>query len=130
MSTSVNLTHLEQAIASLRRALAQPKDEFIRDSVIQRFEFTYELAWKALKRLLEVEDGVENADALSRRDLFRVAAEKGLLTDPLTWFDYHRYRNESTHTYAETKAEEVYAAAQRFLVDVESLYLQMAKRLE
>lgn len=128
MTASVNLSHLEQAIASLKRALAQPKDEFIRDSVIQRFEFTYELAWKALKRLLEVEEGVENVDALNRRDLFRLAAEKGLLADPLVWFDYHRYRNESTHTYAETKAEEVYAAAQRFLIDVEALYLQLVSR--
>jgi nucleotidyltransferase substrate binding protein (TIGR01987 family) len=126
----MNLTYLEQAITSLQRALQQPKDEFIRDSVIQRFEFTYELAWKALKRYLEFEEGVENMDALSRRDLFRVAAEKGLVKDPVVWMEYHRYRNESSHTYAVAKAEEVYAAAQPFLSDVNDLYRQLSGRIQ
>jgi hypothetical protein len=37
---------LENALARLRRAIEQPKNEFICDSVIQRFEFTVELSWK------------------------------------------------------------------------------------
>jgi nucleotidyltransferase substrate binding protein (TIGR01987 family) len=72
------------------------------------------LSWKALKRYLEEDEGVENVDALPRRDLFRLAAEKELLRDPVEWFEYHRARNETVHTYQEAKAEEVYAVAARF----------------
>jgi len=40
-----SLDEFERAIQRLDEALSQPKDEFIRDSVIQRFEFTFELSW-------------------------------------------------------------------------------------
>lgn len=46
----ISLKPFKNAQASLEKAVAQPKDEFIRDSVIQRLEYTYELAWKTLKR--------------------------------------------------------------------------------
>ncbi|WP_448568477.1 nucleotidyltransferase substrate binding protein [Thermus sp.] len=42
-------------MARLASALAQPKDEFVRDSAIQRFEFTFELSWKTLKTYLELQ---------------------------------------------------------------------------
>jgi nucleotidyltransferase substrate binding protein (TIGR01987 family) len=125
----LNLTLFRQALDSLRRALLQPKDEFLRDSVIQRFEFTYELAWKALKRYLEQEEGSENIDAMPRRDLFRLAAEKGLLKDPVIWFAYHRARNETVHTYQEAKAEEVYGIAANFVADANELLECLANRL-
>ena len=45
----------EKALNQLAKALKQPRDEYLRDSVIQRFEITYELAWKMLKLCLEAE---------------------------------------------------------------------------
>jgi hypothetical protein len=45
-----------KAFGQLEKAAEQPKDEFLRDSVIQRFEFTHEIAWKMLKLRLEAED--------------------------------------------------------------------------
>ena len=60
----LNLNLYRQTLEALRRATLEPKNEFLRDSVIQRFEFTYELAWKSLKRYLEQEEGTENIDAL------------------------------------------------------------------
>ncbi|MHB8714048.1 MAG: nucleotidyltransferase substrate binding protein [Trichloromonadaceae bacterium] len=44
-----------KALAQLEKATQQPKDELVRDSVIQRFEFTHELAWKMLRLRLERE---------------------------------------------------------------------------
>jgi nucleotidyltransferase substrate binding protein (TIGR01987 family) len=101
--------------------LAQPKDEFVRDAVIQRFEYTYELAWKSLQRRLTEDLGSEAVAPLSRRDLFRLAAERALIDDPLPWFEYHKARNITSRTYNERIAEEVYVVAQAFLSDVESL---------
>lgn len=43
MNNRLNLSPLVKAIQSLQSALAQAKDEFVRDAVIQRFEYTYEL---------------------------------------------------------------------------------------
>jgi nucleotidyltransferase substrate binding protein (TIGR01987 family) len=126
---TLNLKPFRQALESLRRALAQPKDEYLRDSVIQRFEFTYELSWKALKRYLEEDEGTENVDVLPRRDLYRMAAEKGLLDDPVAWFAYHRARNETVHTYQEAKAEEVYAVAARFVAAAADLLKRLEDRL-
>ncbi|MFM8312950.1 MAG: nucleotidyltransferase substrate binding protein, partial [Deltaproteobacteria bacterium] len=40
----------KNAVSKLEQALAQTKNEFIRDSVIQRFEFSVELAWKTSKK--------------------------------------------------------------------------------
>ena len=87
------------------------------------------MAWKALKRYLESDEGTENVDALPRRDLFRMAAEKGLLNDPLEWFGYHRARNETVHTYQEAKAEEVYSVAKRFEAAASTLLKNLEARL-
>jgi uncharacterized protein len=75
----LDLSPLRKALASLDLALAQPKNEFLRDSVIQRFEYTYDLSWKLLKRHLEEDEGVENVDRLTRKELLRMAFEKGLI---------------------------------------------------
>ena len=53
---ALDLTPLERALASLEEAFqacdALPDNSLMRDGAIQRFEFTYELAWKFLRRAL------------------------------------------------------------------------------
>lgn len=121
MSESLILTPLQKATASLASAIAQPKNEFIRDAVIQRFEYTYELAWKFIKRDLSEDVGSEAINGLNRKDLFRIAADKGLINDPLPWFTYHKARNETSHTYNEKTAEETYIVALQFVKDAQYL---------
>ena len=94
-----------KATTRLEEACAQPFSSFIRDSVIQRFEFCWELAWKALKLRLE-QLGVE---ALNPRDAFREALSAGLIHDGNAWTEVQRKRNLTSHTYDETLADEVYA---------------------
>lgn len=122
----LDLSSLRLAVHSLGAALAQKKDEFIRDSVIQRFEYTYELCWKFLARHLEQELGASAVDRFSRRDLFRAGAEKGLLRDASAWFQYHTARNLTSHTYNVSVAEDVYAVTQPFLEDAEFLLRQLS----
>lgn len=43
-------------------------------------------------------------DAASPKDAFRVAADLGLIDDPLPWFDFLKSRNEATHLYDEQKS--------------------------
>lgn len=47
------LRGLDAALTRFEGALAQSVNEFVRDSAIQRFEFTFELFWKSLKAYAE-----------------------------------------------------------------------------
>jgi len=93
-----------KALAQLRKAAAMPKDEFIRDSVIQRFEFTYELAWKMLKLRLEA----EAIDAKTPKQTLQEALQAGFIADGNAWSELQRNRNLTSHTYDETLADNVY----------------------
>lgn len=119
---------LKKALAILELALQQPKDEFIRDAVIQRFEYCYELAWKTIRRYLADDVGSETLAPLSRKDLFRLAADKQLIADPVLWFKYHHARNSTSHTYDEATAELVYQAAVAFYEDAIKLLQELEQR--
>lgn len=93
-----------KAAARLEEACQQPFSSFIRDSVIQRFEFCWELAWKALRLRLEAL-GVE---VLNPRDTYREALNKGLIYDGNLWSEAQRNRNLTSHTYDEVLAQTVY----------------------
>jgi nucleotidyltransferase substrate binding protein (TIGR01987 family) len=108
---------LARAVQRLAGALAQPKNEFIRDSAIQRFEFTFELAWKVLKRYLAAQ-GVE---VRSPREAIRAAFEQGLIRDDPVWLAMLELRNLTSHTYDEKIAERIYAELPGALARFEAL---------
>ncbi len=133
MSQSLDLTPLQKALDSLAFAINRTErektDDMLRDSVIQRFEYTYELCWKMLKRRLELDvPSPEAIDAMSFRDMIRAGAERGLIDDPLLWFNYREKRNLTSHTYDEEVAQNVYRTALAFLTDARSLLAALQKR--
>jgi nucleotidyltransferase substrate binding protein (TIGR01987 family) len=98
------ITDYLKAFGQLEKAARQPKDEFVRDSVIQRFEFTHELAWKMLKLRLEQED----VFARTPRETMQASLEAGYIEDGNAWSDLQKMRNLTSHTYNEELAENVY----------------------
>ena len=72
--------------------------------LIQRFEFTHELAWNVLKDYFEYQG---NSNITGSRDAIREAFNKGLIDDGEGWMDMIKSRNQSTHTYDEMIAEEL-----------------------
>lgn len=72
--------------------------------------------------------GSEEVNRLSRKDLYRVAADRSIISDPTSWFIYHQTRNETSHTYNEKKAEETYQVAKRFLADALTMLDELEKR--
>ncbi len=122
------LDPLEKALESLQRAIQQPKNEYIRDSVIQRFEYTYELSWKMLKRLLIESEGKESIEPLNRKDLFRLAGEKRIIDDVESWFEFHKARNMTSHIYKESIAEETYEIAKKFAIQAGYLFSEIKNR--
>jgi len=129
----LELDSLKKAVAALNNVLARSDDaEFMRgldevarnaikSGVIQHFEFTYELCWKFIKRWLEVNISPTVADGVTRRELFRLAAENRLIDDVEQWMRHHDARNETLHTYDPAIAERVYAAAHEFARDARRL---------
>ena len=100
-----------------------PKTPVVRDSAIQRFEYTYELGVKMLKRVLEqVEPARAAVDELGFRNLIRLGAEKGFVEDPEAWFAYRESRNITSHAYDEAKAEAIYAVLPAFARSARALF--------
>lgn len=133
MSMKLDFSSLKKAIKSLGRAIArtkkEPSDEELRDAVIQRFEYTYELACKMMKRQIEQESpNPAEIDRMSFKDLLRTAAEKGIISDVERWIVYRDQRNITSHTYDEAEAKSVYKTALAFFKDAEDILLKLEKR--
>lgn len=95
-----------KALVRLGEALAENETSFVRDSIIQRFEITFEMAWKTLFRFLS--DRGENM-AAKAWDVLPVAFESKLIFDAQLWDKMREYRNDSSHEYNEAKAIELSA---------------------
>ena len=130
---TLDFSSYEKALTSLQKVLERsrtvPGDEDIRDACIQRFEYTYELAFKMLKRQLEQElPSSEELDRLPFKELIRVGAERGLIAVPERWFDYRDKRNITSHTYDAEKAREVFDVLANFATDAADLLSRLKNR--
>ena len=93
---------LEDAVKSY---LAAPQDTLYRDGLIQRFEFTVELAWKSLREYLE-DQGVVLA-VVSPRAVLKEAYAAGVIDDADMWNAIISARNITSHVYDEATATEI-----------------------
>ena len=124
---------LRKANASLLKAMERskktPDDLEIRDACIQRFEYTYELSVKTIKRYIEAEMPITDPiDQMNYRDLIRVAFETGLIHQVEPWFNYREARNQTSHAYDEIKAQFVYDMLPDFMGASTFLINQLTQR--
>lgn len=116
-----------KAVEALGRALAQPEDEFVRDSIIKRFELCFETGRKAMRRWLTEQQEVTDAD--TKKALMEAAFRTGLITDADLWTELGAARNDTTHEYNEAKATEIIALVrQRGLAAFEQLRAVLTER--
>ncbi len=130
---TIDLTHFENAVASLHKILERYKRENydidIRDAVIQRFEYTFAFAVKMIIRFLQYDAPVSD-NAIGFNNAIRQANQLGiLLTDLEQWSEYRKKRNLTSHTYKEEIAEEVVSIVPVFIEDVDFLLSELKKRL-
>lgn len=118
----LRLATLESAIGRLQAALAAPKSEWTRDSAIQRFEFTFELAWKTTAG--RVRD--HGLTANSPRQAFKEAFRLGWITDEDLWLRMLDDRNRTTHTYHESIAEAIFARLAEYASALDALRARLA----
>ncbi len=123
----LSLAALHKAIDSLKLALKHPPaNDLERDGVIQRFEYTFELTWKILRKYLISQEGLAE---LNLKDIFREAGRRSLIENVERWFEFLESRNLASHTYNELNALEAYKNAQLFLPEAVKLIEQLTKRI-
>lgn len=108
--------------------LSRAFQEGIQSGVIQHFEFTYELCWKMMKRWLEINIGRDAIQGIPQRELFRHGVENKLIDDAAVWWAFHQFRNQTSHTYDEEVADEVYNAALDFVQHAKQLYSRLDEK--
>ena len=94
-------TNYEKALKQLTNAVneyGKEAPDIIKEGIIQRFEFTHELAWKVMKDYLEYE-GYQNING--SRTVTRMAFKIGLINNGQTWMDMIESRNRTVHVYDE-----------------------------
>ena len=102
------LGHLIQAIERTKEGIAEynrTPGKVLRDGVIQRFEFTAELAWKSCREYLIDQAYVGLNSPMS---VMKTAYSAGLVDDEQGWVDLLKARNLTSHIYSDEQAEGVF----------------------
>lgn len=99
------LSQFKNAYERFKEVMREQKTDIVRDSAIQRFEFTFELAWKTMKAYVEE----KGARVLFPKDAIKEAFRARIISDGDGWLDMLDTRNMTSHIYNEAMAEKVYA---------------------
>lgn len=120
------LYDLDQAVKTLEEALAMPASTIVRDAALLRYEYTFELLWKAIKVYLFEQHQIE---CISPKECFREAFRPFNLTEQeveLT-LDMCKDRNLAVHTYNEDLATRIFKALPRYLILTKKLHQHMSE---
>lgn len=99
------LSQLKNALQRFSESLQLEKNDIVRDSCIQRFEFCVDLTWKTLKYFLQEKHGIL---CNSPKECIKEAYKLGLIEYNEKWLSIIDARNLTTHTYNEQIAEQIY----------------------
>lgn len=119
--------NLENAIDRLKEVMSHPdvnNNTFMRDAAIQRFEFTIELFWKILKKILFY----EKIEATTPRDTLSKAYQYQFIDDEAVWLDMLDNRNNTSHAYKEEAAQIIFEHIKSYVPVFEATY-QKLKRM-
>lgn len=122
------LQNFGQALGSLTAAVelskSRPLSELEKQGLIQSFEFTHELAWNLLKDYFEYQG---NPQITGSRDASREAFQKGLITNGEAWMEMIQSRNQTSHTYNQSIANEI---TQKIINVYTKEFVQLAERFK
>lgn len=123
----LRLEHFEKALAALQVALEQPENEFLRDSIIKRFELAFETARKAMRQWLMEQDELTGSD--TKRAVMLASFRTGLITDADLWDRLGAARNDTSHEYNQSKAMAIVALVRAEAVPaMQDLLTQLKQR--
>lgn len=99
-------------------------DELIKEGLIQRFEYTHELAWNVMKDYAFFQG---NSTVGGSRDATREAFKLQIINSPDTWMDMIQSRNKTSHTHNEETANEIFG---KIINDYFPLFLDFRNVME
>jgi nucleotidyltransferase substrate binding protein (TIGR01987 family) len=132
----LDATSFANSVRRLREGLArcarEPADEQLRDGLIQRFGFTFELSHKMLRRYLkETAASPDEIERMPFADLIRTGNAQAILRgDWPAWRRFREMRSRTSHTYDAQAALAVVSAIPEFLKEVEHLCSEIERRLK
>jgi nucleotidyltransferase substrate binding protein (TIGR01987 family) len=118
---------LGEALDRLEEALAMTPDEhqILVDATIQRFEFTFELFWKTLKRFLQK----EGIDTATPRETLQRAYQIKWIHNEQQWLNMLNDRNSTSHIYDEEMAKLIYKRIKGYFPLLKEAYLFLTQFL-
>ena len=96
----------EKALEKLKQAFLEEPTELVIDGTLQRYEFTFELAWKTIKDYLDYNGIVSNIS--SPRNVIQQAYQSKIIKNGDIWIQMMLDRNLLSHLYDEKKSREIY----------------------
>lgn len=119
---------LAKATERLKDALNEEETEIAIDGTLHRFEFTFELAWKTMKDLMEY-NGIIGATG-SPREVLKNAFQNGIIEDGETWINMMLARNSLSHLYDEEVSRKIYKdIKEKYIVLMEKLNEVLEKQI-
>lgn len=121
------VSRYSDAVKRLKEAIEMAENPLSIDGTIQRFEFTFEQAWKTVQKFLRF----EGVDCNSPRNCIKEAFSIGLVSDGELWLDMLDDRNMTSHIYDETETKNIYNRIKtQYTVMLDNLLTAFYKRLE
>ena len=122
-----SLKKLNDAYQRLEEGVKQTKDELDQDGVIQRFEFTFELLWKALKLYLEHQGIIVKTPRESFVEAFRI----NLVGDEKIFLDMLEDRNNTSHIYDKATSNKIFnRIKKKYLSEIAKIVNLLKARLQ
>lgn len=123
------ITNYKNALSRLKEGIEKfdEQNDLLRDGLIQRFEFTFELAWKTLKVIFE-DEGLTGLN--SPKTVLREAFSAELINDAEVWLDMLTDRNTTAHFYNERLSVEICnKITAKYMVVFEQLADRISERI-
>lgn len=105
-----NLLRARNDFEEFREEILTKKDKA---ACIQAFEYTFELSWKTMRKIIEQQGDISTVIGGSH-DVIHIAADINLIDNPKRWRDFIHARNTTSHTYNEADADNVIAVFDDF----------------
>jgi nucleotidyltransferase substrate binding protein (TIGR01987 family) len=97
-------------------------DDVVRTGFLQRFNFTYEMSIKLIRRYI-IANGMDSEEIKGSKDILRLALQKDIITDIDLWFEMLKDRNILVHEYSFMKSDEIFE-------NLKNKYLDEFKKLK
>jgi len=119
-------SNYQKALSQLRKFIDKGElNELELQGLVQAFEYTYELAWNVIKDYFTYVQAEQNI--LGSRDAFRLAFNRGLVSDGKVWMDMIASRVKSSHTYDDDIVNEL---TKKIINDYYPLYIALQQKME